>query len=164
MFVAAEVLLDLRFSAAQARLAHLARGGVLTRVSQKAYDDGLTGPGRVGPLGAAPGMSQLAKVHFAEMVTGGESAVLALRWEATGPGARLFPALDADVSLARAGEHSTRLSLARVYRQPLAALGASPGQAVFAGAADATARSCWPASRTLSPAPRSRPGPCRKPV
>ena len=141
MFVAAEVQLDLGFRAAEARLANLARGGLLTRVSEGAYGDGLTGLVRVGPLGAAAGMSKLVEVHFLEVVTCGESAVLALRWEATGPGGRLFPALDADMSLTPAGEHSTRLSLAGVYRPPLAALGTGLDRAVFHKVADATVRS-----------------------
>jgi hypothetical protein len=115
VFVAGEVLLDLSFPAAAARLADLARGGSLTRASQEAYDDGPTGLVRLGPLGAAAGMSKLVEVHVLEVATRGESAVLALRWEATGPGGRLFPVLDADLSLTPAGQHSTRLSLAGAY-------------------------------------------------
>ena len=86
-------------------------------------------------------MSKLVQVHFRDVVTRGESAVLALRWEAAGPGGRLFPALDADMSLTPAGEHSTRLSLAGVYRLPFAALGAGLDRAVFHKVADATVRS-----------------------
>jgi hypothetical protein len=71
VFVAGEVLLDLSFPAAAARLADLARGGSLTRASQEAYDDGLTGLVRVGPLGAAAGMSKLVKVHVLEVATRG---------------------------------------------------------------------------------------------
>jgi hypothetical protein len=67
--------------------------------------------------------------------------VLALRWQATGPGGGLFPALDADIWLTPAGEHSARLSLAGVYRPPLGALGAGLDRAVFHRVADATARS-----------------------
>jgi hypothetical protein len=137
MFVAAEVLLDLSLPAAGARLANLALGGLLTRVSEGAYGDGLAGVVRAGP----PGMSKLVKVHVLDVVTRGESAVLALRWEATGPGGGPFPALDADISLTQAGEHSTRLSLAGVYRPALAALGAGPEKAVVDGVAGATARS-----------------------
>ena len=143
MFVAAEMGLDLSFPAAAARLANLARGGPLTRVSEGAYGDGLTGLVWVGPTGAGavPGVSRLVQVHVRDVVTGGEGAVLALRWQATGPGGRLFPALDADMSLTPAGEHSTRLSLAGVYRLPLAALGAGLDRAVFHKVADATVRS-----------------------
>ena len=141
MFVAVEVPLDVSFPAAAARFANLAGGGLLTRASEGAYGDGLTGLVRVGPLGAVPGMSKLVKVHFLDVVTCGESAVLTLRWEATGPGGRLFPALDADIWLTPAGEHSTRLSLAGVYRPPLAVLGAGLDKAVFHRVADATVRS-----------------------
>jgi hypothetical protein len=55
MFAADQVLLDLGFGAAAARLAEVARGGLLTQVSQGAYGDGVSGLVRVGPLGAAPG-------------------------------------------------------------------------------------------------------------
>ena len=88
----------------------------------------------VGPLGAAAGMSKLVEVHFLEVATRGESAVLAPRWEATGPGSRLFPALDADIWLTPAGGRRD---------------GYGP---------------CWPASRTFSAAPRSRPAPCSEPT
>lgn len=141
MFVAAEVLAELSFPAAEARLACLARAGLLTRASEGAYGEGLTGLARIGPLGAAPGIPKLVKVHFVEMVTRGEHAVLALRWEATGPGGTLFPALDADISLTPAGPQSTWLSLAGVYRPPLSALGAGPDKAIFHEVADATVRS-----------------------
>ena len=141
MFVAGEVLLDLSFPAAAARLANLARGGSLTRVSEGAYGDGLTGLVWVGPVGTVPGVSKLVEVHFRDVVTCGESAVLVLRWQATGPGGRLFPALDADMSLTPSGERSTRLSLAGVYRSPLAALGAGLDRPLFHKVADATVRS-----------------------
>jgi hypothetical protein len=141
MFVADEVLLDLGFGAAAARLAGVARGGLLTDVSQGAYGDGLTGLVRVGPLGAAPGVSKLVEVHFLDVAVRGESAVLALRWQATGPGGRLFPALDADLALTPAGEHATRLSLAGAYRPPLGPVGAGLDRAIFHKVAQATARS-----------------------
>jgi len=141
MFVSAEALVDLSFPAAAAGLADLARAGLLAGVSRGAYGDGLTGLARVGPLGAVPGMSKLVQVQALDVVTRGESAVLALRWQATGPGGRLFPALDADIWLTPAGEHSARLSLAGVYRPPLGALGAGLDRAAFHRVADATVRS-----------------------
>ena len=154
MFGAAEVMLDLSFPAAAAGLEDLARDGSMTRASQGAYGDGLTGLVRVGPLGAAPGVSKLVRVHVRDVVTRGESAVLALRWEATRPGGRLFPALDADIWLTPAGEHSTRLSLAGVYRPPLAAVGAGLDKAVFQKVANATVRSML--ARTAAVLARAR--------
>ena len=56
-------------------------------------------------------------------------------------GRQAVPALDADLWLTPAGEHSARLSLAGVYRPPLGALGTGPDRAVFHRVADATARS-----------------------
>jgi hypothetical protein len=141
MFVAEEMLLDLSFRSAQARLADLAGGRLLTHLSEGAYGDGLTGLVRVGPLGTAPGVSKLVDVQFLDVITRGESAVLTLRWQATGLVSGLFPALDADIALTRAGEHSTRLSLAGSYRPPLGALGASLDQALLHRVADATVRS-----------------------
>jgi hypothetical protein len=140
MFVSAEALAELGFPAAVAGLADLAHGG-LTGVSQAAYGDGLTGLARIGPLGEVPGMSTLVQVQVLDVVTRSESAVLGLRWQTTGPGGRLFPALDADLWLTPAGEHSARLSLAGVYRPPLGALGAGLDRAAFHRVADATARS-----------------------
>jgi hypothetical protein len=135
-----------------------------TPPSQGAYGDGLTGLVRVGPLGTAPGMSKLVEVHFLEVVTRGESAVLALRWEATGPGGRPFPALDADMSLTPAGEHSTRLSLAGSTGLRTLLSARAWDRAVFHRMADATVGPRWPASRTFSPALRGRPAPCREPT
>lgn len=116
-------------------------GGLLTDVSQGAYGDGLTGLARVGPLGAAPGVSKLVEVHFLDVAVRGESAVLALRWQATGPGGRLFPALDADLALTPIGEHATRLSLSGAYRPPLGPVGAGLDRAIFHTVAQATIRS-----------------------
>ena len=69
-------------------------------MSEGAYGDGLTGLARVGPLGEVRGVSKLVEVHVLDVVTRGESAVLALRWQATGPGGKLFPALDAEARVA----------------------------------------------------------------
>ena len=141
MFVGDEVVLGLSFGSAQERLANLAHGGSLTSASEGAYGDGLAGLIRVGPLGAVPGMSKLVRVRFEEVVTRDDSALLALRWEAVGPGGGLFPALDADITLTPAGEQATRLTLAGAYRPPLAGLGAGLDRAALHRVATATARS-----------------------
>ena len=140
MFVSDDVLLEVSFAAAQARLANLARGGVLARVSEEAYGDEVTGLVRVGPLSSAPGVSRLVQVRFRDLVTREDSAVLTLRWEAIGPGGGLFPALDADITLTPAGEQATALSLAGAYRPPLGALGAGLDRAVLRRVATATTR------------------------
>ena len=96
---------------------------------------------RGGPVGAVPGVSKLVEVHFLEVATRGESAVLALRGEATGPGRQAVPCPGCRDVADPGREHSTRLSLGGVYRPPLAALGADLDRAVFHKVADATVRS-----------------------
>lgn len=63
-----------------------------------------------------------------------------------------------------AGEHATRLSLAGVYRPPLAALGAGLDRAVFHKVADATVRSLLARVADVLARPRSRPTLCREPA
>ena len=141
MFVGEEVMLGLSFRAAQARLANLAHAGSLTSASEGAYGDGLASLIRVGPIGAVPGASKLVQVRFRDLVVHDDTAVLTLRWEATGPGGGLFPALDADITLAPAGEQATRLTLAAAYRPPLSGLGAGLDRAILHRVATATIRS-----------------------
>ncbi|HEY7015049.1 MAG TPA: hypothetical protein VH480_19965 [Streptosporangiaceae bacterium] len=140
MFVRHETKLDLDFGVAQARLANLAGSGSLLLAAQHAYGDGTTGLTRVGPLGSVRGMSKLVQVRFQELVTRADSAHLALRWEATGPGGVLFPALDADFTLTPGDEQTAVLELAGVYRPPAGIAGAKLDQAVLSRVAEATIR------------------------
>lgn len=107
MFIGAEIRLEVGFGAAQARMANLARGGLLRRASDEAYHELGTGLARVGPLGSAPGMSGLVEVRFSDIAIHEDSATWAVRWEAAGRGGALFPALDADIKLTPAGEDVT---------------------------------------------------------
>lgn len=143
MFVSEELVLDLQFGVAQARLVNLTHHGWLGSASERAYDEGLAALAlvRVGPFGDVPGISKLVQVHFLDVVTRDESARLALRWEATGHAGGLFPALDADITLVPAGQQATRLTLAGAYRPPLAGLGAGIDKVALNHAANATIRS-----------------------
>jgi len=140
VFLGAEIRLDVGFNAAQARLANLARGGLLRRASDDAYDELGTGLARVGPLGAAPGMSRLVAVRFSDMAIHEDFAIEAMRWEAIGPGGALFPALDADIKLTPAGEDATMLTVAGIYRPPLGGLGAGLDRAIMHRVAQSTIR------------------------
>ena len=172
MFVGDEVMLGLSFRSAQARLANLAHAGSLTSASEGAYGEGLASLIRVGPIGAVPGASKLVEVRFRDLVIHDGTAVLTLRWEATGPGGGLFPALDADITLAPAGERDTRLTLAGAYRPPLAGLGAGLDRAIMHRVATATIRSLLSrvAEAFAEPAgaadgaPAGRPGPRAAPA
>ena len=138
MFIGTEARLEVGFNAAQARLANLAHGGLLHRASESAYTWGAESA-QVGPLGP-PGMSKLIKVQFRNLVSHGDSAVWALRWEATGAKGAVLPVLDADIVLTRAGEEATVLAVSGSYRPPLGSLGAGLDRAIMHLVAEATIR------------------------
>ncbi len=133
MFAGDEVRLDISFAVARERLTRLGESGALTGASEDAYGPGLT---RVGMAG----VSKLVRVQVRELSWTDRTAGLALRWEAAGPGGALFPVLDADLTLAPAGE-GTMLTMAGSYRPPLGALGAVLDRAVLRRVAIATVRS-----------------------
>jgi len=141
VFVGDRARLEISFAAAQARLINLVHGNWLLNASRDAYDEGVTGLTRVGPLGPAPGLSRLVDVQFRDLVQHGDTAVLTLRWQVTGSGVRLFPVLDADITLSPDGEDATVLALAGAYRPPLGAVGAQLDRAIFHRVATATIRS-----------------------
>ena len=137
MFIGDEVLLDVSFDAARERLARLGESGVLIRASQDAYSHEGAHVARVG----VAGLSKLVRVQVRELARTDTSTGLAIRWEATGPGGRLFPVLDADVRLAPAGERVSLLTIAGSYRPPLGPLGEALDRAVLHRVAAATIRS-----------------------
>jgi hypothetical protein len=140
MFVADEIMLDIGFPAAQARLVNLARRGGLSGASRAAYADELSAVIRVGPFGDAAGASKLVRVRFLDPVCRDDVMTLALRWEATGVTEALFPVLDADITLTPAGQQATRIALAGCYRAPLGSLGAGLDKAILNRVATATIR------------------------
>jgi hypothetical protein len=141
VFIGAESRLDVGFHAAQARLANLVRGGLLRRASGGAYHEWQADLARVGPWGTMLGMSRLVRVLVRDVVTRGDSAIWAMRWEVIGPGGALFPALDADIKLTPAGEDAATLAISGVYRPPLGSLGAGLDRAIMHRVAEATIRS-----------------------
>jgi hypothetical protein len=136
MFVGDEMMLDISFPSARARLEVLTRGGLLTSASDDAYGEESTGLMRVGTAG----LSRLVRVQFRDLPERANSAGLALRWEVTGPGGMLFPVLDADVELIRAGPEATWLTLTGAYRPPLGAFGEALDRAILHRVASATIR------------------------
>jgi hypothetical protein len=137
MFVGDEVLLDVSFTAARARLADLIRGGLLLSASEDVYGQGITGLGQVGPAG----LSRLVQVQTRELGERDGRAGIAIRWAVTGLGGGLFPVLDADIMLAPAGPRSTLLTLSGAYRPPLGSVGEAPDRAILHRVAAATIRS-----------------------
>jgi hypothetical protein len=141
MFASHEVVLSMSFAQSRARLAVLGRGGWLSGPSERAYAEGLDGLTAVGPYGAVLGASRLVRVQLLEPVPREDSLVLPLRWEATGAAGRLFPVLDADLTLSPGGEDRSTLTLTGAYRPPLGRADASLDRVLVGRAAAATVRS-----------------------
>jgi hypothetical protein len=137
VFLSAEIMADIGFDAARARLAGLARSGCLAGASREAFGELGRALARVGPV---PGISRLVEVQFGTVTIRSRSAVLPLRWQAAGAGGGLFPALDADIAVAPYGDSRTLIALAGVCRAQLGAAGAELDRVVMRQVAAATAR------------------------
>lgn len=135
MFVAEQARAQISAAAATARLANLISGSSLIYASHQAWGDGLA---RMGPM---PTLSKLVQVHFREPVQRGDVTLLTLRWEATGPAGRIFPVLDADITLTPDGKDATLLRLDGAYRPPGGAVGARLDRVILHRIATATVRS-----------------------
>jgi hypothetical protein len=136
MFVGDEVMLDVSFAVARARLANLTQGEWLLSASDDAYGTGATGLSRVGALG----LSKVVRVQARDLAEREGSAGLAIRWEVTGPGSGLFPVLDADIKLHPGEEQRTLLTLQGAYRPPLGAVGQALDRAILHRVAATTIR------------------------
>jgi hypothetical protein len=115
MFISDEVRAEVSVEAAVTRLADLACGSSLTRLSHAAWDAGIAGIGLATP---GLGLSRLVQVHCRGPVQRGAGSALTLRWEAADGNGASFPVLDADISLVPDGEQATLLGLTGVYRTP----------------------------------------------
>jgi hypothetical protein len=136
VFVGDEAQLEVSFAVARERLVQLAGSGFLLSTSEDAYDVGTAGLARVG----IPGLSKLVRVQARDLAPTDGSVGLAIRWEATGPGGGLFPVMDADIRLVRAGERACVLTMSGVYRPPLGGLGQALDRAILHRVAAATIR------------------------
>ena len=138
MFVGDELRLGAGLDAARAGLAKLAHRGLLMSISARTYSEGLAGVVWAGSLPSVRPAFKLVSVHCGDLVMRDDSAVLAVRWEATGPGGGRFPALDADIILIPAGEAATLLQIIGVYRPPPGPLAAGLDRTILPGVAKAT--------------------------
>ncbi len=108
MFVAHDIECGVDFATARPGLVGLVADRALVDASRVAYHEGLASLGLDCP--------RLARVRTLTCTRGSGQATAGLRWEATGGSGGLFPVLDADLTLSPAGQASTRLALAGVYR------------------------------------------------
>jgi hypothetical protein len=164
VFITSEITVDLGFPAAAGGLAKRSAGGMVTAVSQDAYREGSEELAGSGPVRCLPGALRLAGVRLGELAVQDAWARLPLRWEAAGPRDKGFPVLDADLTLAAAGAHSTVLRLTGTYRLPPGLAAAGFGQQVIGRCADRTARgfltrlACTISHPAGQAAPAARPG------
>lgn len=117
MFVAQDVLLDVTFGVARARLVSLVSDRAFADVSRAAYQEGLDRVGLAGTDGPRPA-GRLERVRLLPPAERAGTITVGLRWEASGISDGLFPVLDADIALAPASEQTSTLTLSGVYRPP----------------------------------------------
>jgi hypothetical protein len=117
VFVGHQVLLNVGFGVAQARLTELVHDRLLVTASQDVYGAAINRFAQLSPAGPG-GASQLVQVQARDVVTERGSATLTLRWQASAADGELFPALDADIRLAPAGDQAAVLTLDGAYRPP----------------------------------------------
>ena len=141
MFVEAHVALPMSAAEARQALADVLRAHTLGEPASGAYADGIELLVRVGPRDAGGGVSKQVRVHLLEPRMFGLTQIVPLRWEATGAGGGLFPALDANLGVTPASEDSTLLSIVGRYEPPLGPLGKTLDHALLARVGDATAKS-----------------------
>jgi hypothetical protein len=81
VFAVHELELEVGFQAIQARLVNWAQGEGLSGASQDAYEGGLAGLIRVGPVGEIPGATKLVRVRSLDPVYRDSAMTMAL-WSA----------------------------------------------------------------------------------
>src|SRR5262249_24929012 len=136
-----EQRMSVGFAEATAGLSAMVSNGWLKQASADAYESGRTGLARVGPRGDVTLLSKLVEVRVRDLVTHDGSAVLTLRWEATGYGGGMFPALDAGIPLTPAADGTSLLTLDGAYRPPLAAIGTALDKVILNRVETSTMRS-----------------------
>ena len=137
MFVEAELPIALTFEVAKQALDRALADGGLVAESRRAVEDGLVFVMPVGPRGGRrPSMEVMVKLLPGRRI--GESFVIPLRWEVTGPAGRVFPALDANLELGTINPATSRLSVIGRYEPPLGRLGTTMDRAGMSKVASAT--------------------------
>ncbi|HEY5456786.1 MAG TPA: hypothetical protein VIJ96_15085 [Acidothermaceae bacterium] len=137
MFVEAQSPLPLPFSAVHAALdAALADGG-LTEESRRAAEEGASFLMRVGP-GGSRGFAKQVLVEVLPFDYVGRKVVVPLRWQPTGPAGRLFPSLEANLTISEVDASGSLVSIVASYEPPLDAVGAGLDRMLLSRAAGAT--------------------------
>jgi len=137
VFVEAQSPLSLPFNAVHVALdAALADGG-LTEESRRAAEEGASFLMRVGP-GGSRGFAKQVLVEVLPFDYVGRKVVVPLRWQPTGPAGRLFPSLEANLTISEVDASGSLVSIVASYEPPLDAVGAGLDRMLLSRAAGAT--------------------------
>ncbi len=137
MFVEAAVSVPLGLVEAWAALDRAVAEDGLTAESERAHDEGLSFLMQVGPRGEHHVSKQmLVRVLPSHMVGG--VVIVPLRWVATGPAGRLFPTLEANLTLSAGGDDVTEVSILGSYLPQGRWVGAQLDRGVLSGVATRT--------------------------
>ena len=137
MFVESHVTLPLPLASAEAEILRALRGPGLQHRSARAVGAGMQLM-FVRPTLLPHRLAKLVRATVGEPYAASRTTVLPMRWEAVGPTARFFPALDARIGLTPVDEVTTLLSLMGTYRPPMGRLGAGLDRAAMSRVATAT--------------------------
>jgi hypothetical protein len=138
MFISAQHVMPMPLDAARSALDRALADGGLVVESERAFKDGMAYVMRVRASRGAV-VSKQVRVAVLPSREVGSVIVVPLRWEATGPAGRLFPALDVNIELTAAEPGSTRLTLNGCYDPPFGFVGEMIDRALLSVAAQQTA-------------------------
>jgi hypothetical protein len=137
MFVESHVTLPLPIERAEPEVVRALRGSCLQHRSARAVGAGLQLM-FVRPTLLPHRLAKLVRATVGEPYAASRTIVLPMRWEAVGPTARFYPALDARIGLTPVAELTTVLSLVGTYQPPMGRLGAGLDRAAMWRIATAT--------------------------
>lgn len=137
MFLHHRMTVDLPTMAVVERIVSIWTSGALAESSSDAFE---SGRGVLEKAAVGPIRKQIAVTALPPHVREDGTVVIALTWAATGPLGELFPVLDANLELARAGKHTTRVDLVGSYRPPGGRIGATIDRTLLRHFAGITAR------------------------
>lgn len=116
MFATEESTIRLPIGWAVAQLGSIIESGWLCEVSDHSYRAGLAVLTQGRPPSHVCGLAKIVRVRLAGPCERISGVAYALRWEASSSAGRLFPVLDADLSLMRVDAGRTRLAIVACYR------------------------------------------------
>jgi len=137
VFVEVDSPLLLPFNAAHAALDAAVADGGLTEESRRAAEEGASFLIRVGP-GGSRGFAKQVLVEVLPFECVGRKVVVPLRWRPTGTASRLFPSLEANLTISGDEGSVSLISIVASYQPPLDAVGAGLDRILLSRAARAT--------------------------